>query len=105
MHTNGLIAFNVDEYPILHYAAYFFIAFAAKDLFKEAFKEKESILKIPSMIFAIFLLFFTAIPTLHKLGVIDFTLPQLPLINNIIYIVSGVFLIIGIFTLMATKEE
>lgn len=103
---SGKTGFDVGEYPILHYAVYFFIVLAGKDLLKEGFKEKESVLKYPSIVLGIVLVVLTTIPTLNKLHVIDWAIPKYsPIIDGILYIVSGVFLLVGIFTLFAEHKE
>jgi hypothetical protein len=101
----GKIKFDVGDYPILIFALYFYIAFAGKDLIKEGFKEKESKLKYPSIILGIILVLINIVPTLHKLHVIDWVLPQNLILDATIYTVSGLFLIIGAFTILATKED
>ena len=101
----NVISFNVGDYPILHYAVYFFVAFAGKDLVKEGFKEKESALKWPSMIFGVVLILITTIPTLKKMNVISWALPQSPLVDAGIYLASGLFMLVGAFTLLATHED
>jgi hypothetical protein len=100
LYNAGIINIDVNAYPVLGFAAYFFVAVAAKDLFQEAYREKEKPLRMLTLVFAFGLLFFTAIPTLHKLHVIEsfFDIPSL--VYNVIYILSGIFLIIGIFTLI-----
>lgn len=105
LYEYSIIPFNIMDFPVFNFTAYFFIVFASKDLFKEGFKEKESALKWPSLILAIVLIVLTTIPTLNKLQVIDFVLEYPPVVDHVIYIVSGLFLLIGIFTIIATKED
>lgn len=99
-----IINLDITAFPIFNYSAYFFVVFAGKDLFKEAFKEKESKMKYPTMILAIVLITITTIPTLHKMGVTQFAFEYPELINHIIYIVSGIFLILGAFTMLRTED-
>ncbi|MBW2992000.1 hypothetical protein KY345_02160 [Candidatus Woesearchaeota archaeon] len=98
------IGINIAEYPVINYAAYFLVVLAAKDLLIEGFKEKESPLRIPSIILALTLLLLTSLPTLNKLRAIDFVLEYPPLIDQILYMLCGLFLIIGIFTILKRKE-
>ncbi|MBU0615813.1 MAG: hypothetical protein KJ601_07005 [Nanoarchaeota archaeon] len=104
MYENGMTTFNIDSLPVLNFAAYFFVLFAGKDLLIEGFKEKENPMKWPSLILAIVLILFTTVNTLHKMSVIDIYLDYPPIVSHVIYIISGLFLIIGIFTLLATSE-
>jgi len=99
-----VIGLDITLYPIFNFAAYFFVVLAAKDLFKESFKEKESTLKWPSLILAISLLVLTTIPTLNKMHVIEFVLNYPKIIDHILYLVCGLFLIISIFTLLSTEN-
>jgi hypothetical protein len=102
----GRIDIDLGEFPIVNFAVYFMIVFAGKDLLKEGFKEKDSPLKWPSIILAIVLIVITTLPTLKKMKVIDWALPEYPpLIDAIIYMVSGVFLLIGLFTILATADD
>ncbi|MCK5107562.1 MAG: hypothetical protein KAQ83_02450 [Nanoarchaeota archaeon] len=104
LYNNGIIGFNFEEFGIIKYIAYFFVLFAARDLFKEGFQEENIKLKIPTMLFAIALLIFTTIPTLNSMDILIIALPKYPeIVNNIIYMISGVFLIFGMFALV--KEE
>ncbi len=100
--VGGIEVIDVSEYPITRFVLYFIIVIAGKDLFKEGFEEdSKNILKYPSMILGIGLIVFSSIPTLYKFQVIPWTLPIYdPLIDSILYIVSGIFLLIGIFTLL-----
>ncbi|MFC1741111.1 hypothetical protein ACFL3V_01065 [Nanoarchaeota archaeon] len=100
----GKTTFDVGQYPILHYAVYFFVAFAGKDLIKEGFKEKESALKWPSLILGVVLIVITTIPTLKKMHVIEWALPKSVYVDASIYAIAGLFMIIGAFTILATKE-
>ena len=81
-----------------------FIVFAGKDLFKEAFKEKDSKLKWPSFGLGILLLASVTIPQLHKAEIIDFWFAYPPFVDYALYILAGVFLIVGAFTLLASNE-
>jgi hypothetical protein len=102
----GITNINLDEFPVVNYAVYFMILFAGKDLLKEGFKEKQSALKYPSIILALLLIIMTTLPTLNKMNVIDWALPKYPpIVDAVIYIVSGIFLLIGVFTLLATHED
>ena len=98
----GISSFDITAYPVYGYAAVFLIIFAGKDLFTQAFKEKESKLKWPSFGLAIFLLASVVIPELHGAGVVDFVLEYPPLVDYALYITGGVFLIVGSFTLLRT---
>lgn len=100
----GIVKINITEYPVINYAAYFLVVLASKDLLVEGFKEKQSPLRIPSIVLALTLLLLTSLPTLNKLEVIDFVLKYPPLIDQILYIICGIFLIIGIFTILKNKE-
>lgn len=101
----GVTEMDFDKIPIVSFAVYFMIVFASKDLLKEGFKEKESSLKWPSIILALLLLTLTTIPTLNKAHVIDWALPEYPkIIDAILYIISGVVLPIGTFTLLSTED-
>ncbi len=97
--------FNLSEFPVLDFVVYFIIVVAGKDLFKAGVEEeKRNILKFPSMILGLFMITLTSIPKLYKLGVIPWNLPPYPaILDSILYIICGVFLIIGIFTLFKNK--
>ena len=104
LYNNGIINFNITEFSIMRFIAYFFVIFAAKDLFKEGFQEENLKLKIPTMLFAIFLLIFTTIPTLNNMNILIIDMPTYPdILNYIIYIISGLFLLIGIFALVGDE--
>ena len=99
LYAAGLTGIDIGSFPILRFAAYFFLAIAARDLFREAFREKGSVLKWPTFFFAFLVLMVLAIPTMKGFGV-EVPLPELPeLMYNIIYVISGVLLIAGIFTM------
>lgn len=105
LHNAGIMEFDLGQFPILNFVVYFLVVLAGKDLLKEGFKEKSSSMKIPSIVLGAFLIIMNTIPTLNTFEVIEWTLPAYPpIIDHIIYIVSGIFLIIGIFTILATKE-
>lgn len=101
LYNNEIISFDIGEFSIIRFIAYFFVIFAAKDLFKEGFTEKNIKLKIPTMIFAILLIIFTTIPTLNSMNILAINIPDYPvMIDYMIYIISGLFLIVGIFALI-----
>ena len=101
LYNARIINFNIESFGIMRFIAYFFVIFAAKDLFKEGFQEENIKLKIPTLLFAIFLLIFTTIPTLNNMNILIIDIPKYPdIINHVIYIISGLFLLIGIFTLV-----
>lgn len=100
-----IVDFDLSQMPILSFIAVFFIGIGIKDLFKESIKEKESKLKYPTLVFAGLVLIVTTIPILSKMEVIDFHFEIPLIINAIIYIISGIFLWIGIFTLLKTNES
>jgi len=105
LYNNYIIPLDITRYPVINFAAYFLVIFASRDLFKEGMKEKQSLLKVPSIVFAGTLIILTTIPTLYNMQVISFNLPEYaPMINQVIYIASGLFLLIGIFTLLKSKE-
>ena len=104
LHGYEMIDFDITKYPVFNYVAYFFIVLAGKDLLKEGFKEGESPLKLPSIILAIALITLTTISTLNRMGVIKFALDYPPAIDWVLYIVCGLFLIIGIFILFSEGE-
>ena len=99
------ITFDYTQYPVLDFVIYFIFVIAGKDLFKEGIEEdKSNFLKYPSIVLGLFLIVFTSIPKLYKLHVIPFTLPEYPFIlDSILYIVCGVFLLIGVVTLFGKK--
>jgi hypothetical protein len=74
-----VISFDITAYPVYGYAAVFLIIFAGKDLFKEAFKEKDSKLKWPSFAIGTLLISSVTIPQLHRAEIIDFLLAYPPL--------------------------
>ena len=101
----GITSLDANEFPIVRFAIYLLIAFAAKDLLVEGFKEKESSLKYPSIILAIILIIITTIPILNEYDFTSFVIPEYsPIIDGVLYTISGLFLFIGTFTLLATKE-
>jgi 4-amino-4-deoxy-L-arabinose transferase-like glycosyltransferase len=101
LYNNRIIDFNIESFSIMKFIAYFFVLFAARDLFKEGFQEENIKLKIPTMLFAIALLIFTTIPTLNNMNVLVIDLPNYPpMVDYVIYIISGIFLIFGMFTLI-----
>jgi hypothetical protein len=102
--TFGMIDFNPKDFPVMNLGAYFFVLYASKDMFMEAFKEQESKLKWPTMIFAAVLIILQTIPTLYSFEVLPFNLEFDDWVYNILYIISGIFLIIGIFTLLKSEE-
>jgi NhaP-type Na+/H+ or K+/H+ antiporter len=95
------IDLDIHDYPIVAFALYFILFFAGKDLLVEAFKEENKTLKYTTLILSILIIVITTIPTLNSKGVIDFNLPIYPrIIDQIIYIISGIFLLIGTFVLL-----
>tara|TARA_Y100000310_G_scaffold345465_1_gene465289 strand:- start:7467 stop:7940 length:474 start_codon:yes stop_codon:yes gene_type:complete len=104
----GYISFTMQDYPILDFMIYFIVVIAGKDLFKEGFKEGSntgtknlsSYIKWPSIFLGLFLIAFTSIPKLYKYHVISWTIPNYPPIFDVaVYVISGFFLIIGVFTI------
>ena len=104
LYENYVIDFHATQYKIFHYAAYALIGFATHDLFSEGLKEKTSSLKYPTLVFASVFLIVKFIELLHSLDIIPFKVNYPPVVDHIIYIVAGVLLLVGIFTLLATKE-
>lgn len=100
LHDHGIIGVDINQFPIANFVIYFLVVNAGKELFKEGFEE-QSKLKYPTMFLGVFLIIFTTIPTLNKLGVTEFVMPAYPkIIDSVLYIVCGVFLIVGAFTLL-----
>jgi hypothetical protein len=103
------INLDLNNYPVLDFVIYFIIIIAGKDLFKEGVKESSgkgvsngisTYLKYPSIFLGLLLMVITSIPKLYKFHVISWTIPTYPLILDVIlYVVSGIFLIIGVFTI------
>jgi len=104
LNNMGYIGLDITRFPVFNYAAIFLITFAGKDLLKEGFKEKQSALKYPSMILAVVIVALTYWPSLKNAGVVSFSLTYPPIFDSILLIVSGVFLIIGVFTLLSGSE-
>ena len=101
----GFMSLDVTKFPIVNFAVYFMIVFAGKDLLKEGIKEQASVLKWPSIILGILLVVMTTLPTLKKTKVIDWALPKYPaVIDGGIYVVAGILLIIGVFTLLSSSD-
>ncbi len=89
---------DVADFPVLRFAAFFLLLYASKDIFVEGFKQERLIMKAIYLVFAIFLISITTIPTLYSMDVIEFTLPYvIENYYNAIYIATGVSLIIGTF--------
>lgn len=100
----GTITFDVNKVPIISYMIYFIVVLAGKELIKEGFHGEKGVMRYASITLAIFIITITTIPTLYKTGAISFTLPNFPpMINNVIYIITGVMLIAGVFTLIKEK--
>jgi len=100
----GVIGIDINEFPIVNFVIYFLILLAGKDLLKEGIKEEREILKYPSIILGVVLIALTTIPTLNKLHVIEFVLEYPPIVDSVLYIISGIFLIIGVFTIFARAD-
>lgn len=105
-HALHYISFDLHEYPILDFLIYFIIAISGKDLFKEGLKEKmnnsffSKYVKFPSIFFGLFIIVLTTIPKLYKHHVIDWTIPSYPPIFDVVlYVVCGIFLLLGVFSL------
>jgi hypothetical protein len=96
----GYIQFNIGNYPIFNYAVFFLTVFAGKRLLKDGFVSQEKHIKFPSIIFGISIIVITTVPTLHKLGVIDFVLTYPSVINHFLYVIAGIVLIIGAFIIV-----
>ena len=105
LYDYGKISLDVYSFPIYHYAAIFLILFAGKDLLREGWREKQSMLRWPSLLLAVIMIASVTIPKLHNMGAISFALDYPPIVDHVLYIAAGLFLIVGIFTLLATKEE
>jgi len=98
LHFMGIIGLNIYSYPITKYAVLFAVIIIGRCLFAEGLKDPNILLKIPTMILGLLIIFITATPTLYSLGAISFTLPDyLPVIDFFIYIAAGAFGIIGAF--------
>ena len=96
-----VIDFDINQFPVVHFAVYFMIILAGKDLLKAGVKEEQPWLKWPSISLGIILIIMTTIPTLYKFKVISFTFPEYsPIIDSVIYSISGAFLLIAVFTLL-----
>ena len=96
-----IIGIDINDYPVLNFAVYFTVVFAAKDLFKESMREKGGVIRWLSLIMAILLIVVSTLPTLYMMDVVSFNLPDFSsIIYNIMYIIAGVFLLVGIFTLV-----
>ncbi|MBU0461074.1 MAG: hypothetical protein KJ574_00650 [Nanoarchaeota archaeon] len=94
----GVVSLDINEYPVVHFAVYFMVVFAGKDLLKEGFHEGQPYLRYPSIILALILIIITTIPTLNTFGVISYVLPEYPhILDMVLYILSGIFLLIGTF--------
>lgn len=99
--NNGIIDFDINNFPVINFVIYFLVMLAGKDLFRAGWEEEGSNLRWPSIGLGLFLIIFMSIPTLHKMEIIGWKLPEYHyLIDSAIYISSGVFLIIGVFTLL-----
>lgn len=99
--SKGLLPFDPNQFPVVNFAVYFVTVLAGKDLFRAGFEEDQNKLRWPTMLLGIFLILFTSVPTLHKMEVIGWDFPVWPqMIDNVIYMVAGVFLIISAFTLL-----
>ncbi|MGM5484519.1 MAG: hypothetical protein ACQEP1_01455 [Nanobdellota archaeon] len=93
--------FQLWKFPVIEFALWFLAVFAGKDLLKEGFSEDSKVLKWPSIIIALTIIVLTTVPTLNSMGIIEFALPSYPpIIDHVIYVLTGIFLLIGTFTLV-----
>lgn len=96
-----IINFTFGEAGIIKYVVAVVVVFTARSLVMEGVKE-ESFVKWLSILMGVVIIVLTAVPALHSLGALTFTIPQYPpLVDNIIYIAAAVLLFAGIFL---TKE-
>ena len=100
MYRAGMIRFDITAIPVVNYVVAFIIVIAGRELIMEGIKEEKKAVKYPSIIVGLVIIILTTIPVLFSMGAIGFNIPPYPpIINNVIYVVAGIFMIIGIFTL------
>ena len=93
----GVINFTFGEAGIIKYVIAVVIVFTARSLIMEGIKE-ERVIKWVSIVMGVLIVLLTAIPALHKLGALTFTIPEYPMIvDSFIYIVAAILLFAGIF--------
>jgi hypothetical protein len=97
LYSLNVINFTFGEAGIIKYVVAVVVVFTARSLIIEGMQE-EGTLRWISIILGIFIILLTAIPALHKLGALTFTIPEYPaIIDHIVYIIASVFLFIGMF--------
>ena len=97
LYSAGFINFTFGEAGIIKYVVAVVVVFTARSLIIEGIHE-ESKIKYVSIIMGILIILLTAIPALHKLGALTFTIPEYPpMIDYIVYIIAAILLFIGIF--------
>lgn len=97
LYTLGVIPFTFGEAGIVKYAVTFIVAMAAKDLIADALKI-EGPMKYIIIVLGATIVVLAAIPSLHAVGALTFTLPEYPpIVDNILHIVVAVTLFISIF--------
>lgn len=93
----AIIDFTFGDAGIIKYVVAVVLVFTARSLILEGVKE-ESFVRWVSIIMGILIILLTAIPALHKLGALTFTIPEYPaIVDSVIYIIAAVFLFAGMF--------
>jgi hypothetical protein len=92
-----IIGFTFGEAGIIKYVIAVVIVFTGRSLVVEGVKE-EGPMRWISIVMGVLIIILTAVPALHKLGALTFTIPSYPLIvDHIIYIIAAGLLFAGIF--------
>lgn len=97
------IFFDVSSYPIFYFVTFSLVVMAGKDLFVEGFRQKDNAFKKPIIFLSIIIIVLTTVPNLNKLGVTEFVINYPPIIDPLLYLLSGVFLILGATFLFREK--
>ena len=92
-----VIGFTFGEAGIIKYVIAVVVVFTARSLVVQGVKE-EGPMRWITIIMGVVIIILTAVPALHQLGALTFTIPQYPsVVDNIIYVLASALLFVGIF--------
>ena len=92
-----VIGFTFGDAGIIKYVVAVVVVFTARSLVMEGIKE-ESAIKWVSIVAGVCIILLTAIPALHNLGALTFTIPEYPaIIDHLVYVIAAILLFAGTF--------
>jgi hypothetical protein len=94
-----VIDFQIPDFAIITYVVTAIIMLTGGTLLKDGFHEGGTF-GYTAMVFGIIIMLNVLIPTMYKINAITFDVPSYPpIINSVLYLVSGIMLLISTFIL------